>query len=378
MIRIVTVAAIVLLSAVAWNPFAFALDPHKAITQYGHKVWRTQDGLPQDSVQAIAQTPDGYLWLGTRGGLIRFDGLQFTSIQGSSGQGFRPDIINALLVGRDGSLWIGQENEVLSRFKDGQFQSVDPLRHVENGKYSLRFVRAFWETPEGDLWVGQFGSGLFHLKGEAAARFPPPDRLVRAVWGDGRGSLWVGTHDGLCRFHEGEFTCYTTRDGLSHSLVQALYQDRRGTLWVGTRGGLTSFQANQFRRFTTRDGLSHDDITAVLEDRDGNLWIGTQQGGLNRLRDGRFTACTKSEGLSDTQVQSLNENREGNLWVATRNVFNRFHEQRFTSYTVKEGLPHENTTSVIGTRDGSIWTFMDGGGVSRLKNGTITRHTSRQ
>jgi hypothetical protein len=131
---------------------AFALDPYKAITQYGHKVWRTQDGLPQDSVQAIAQTPDGYLWLGTRGGLIRFDGLQFTSIQGSTAQGFRPDIVNALLVGRDGSLWIGQENEVLTRLKDGQFQIVDPLRHIENGKYSLRFVRAFWEAPEGDLW----------------------------------------------------------------------------------------------------------------------------------------------------------------------------------------------------------------------------------
>jgi signal transduction histidine kinase/ligand-binding sensor domain-containing protein len=228
------------------------------------------------------------------------------------------------------------------------------------------------------LWVGQFGSGLFHLKGEVANRFAPPDRLVRAVWGDGRGSLWVGTHDGLCRFHQGEFICYTTRDGLSHSLVQALYQDRRGTLWVGTRGGLNSFQGNQFRRFTTRDGLSHDDITAVLEDRDGNLWIGTQQGGLNRLRDGHFTAFTEAEGLSDNQVQALYEDREGNLWVGTRNGLNRFHERRFTSYTVKEGLPHENTTSVIGTRDGSIWTFMDGGGVSRLKNGTITSYTSRQ
>src|SRR5688572_27709362 len=81
-----------------------ALDPQKAITQYGHRVWKAQDGLPQDSVQAIAQTPDGYLWLGTRGGLIRFDGLQFTLIRGSTAQGLKPDIINALLVGKDGSL----------------------------------------------------------------------------------------------------------------------------------------------------------------------------------------------------------------------------------------------------------------------------------
>lgn len=357
---------------------ALALDPQKAITQYGHRVWKAQDGLPQDSVQAVAQTPDGYLWLGTRGGLVRFDGLQFTLIRGSTAQGLKPDIINALLVGKDGCLWIGQENEVLSRFKDGQFQSVDPLRFIENGKYSLRFVRAFWEGNEGDLWIGQFGSGLFRLKGEEATRFVPPDRLVRAVSGDGRGNLWVGTHDGLCRFHDGEFTCYGTHDGLKHSLVQALYQDRRGTLWVGTRGGLTSVQGNRFRSFTTRDGLSHDDITALLEDRDGNLWIGTRGGGLNRFRDGQFSAFAKAEGLSDDQVQALYEDREGNLWVGTSSGLNRFHEQRFTSYTVKEGLPHENTTSVLGTRDGSLWTFMDGGGVSRLKDGTITRYTKRQ
>jgi ligand-binding sensor domain-containing protein/signal transduction histidine kinase len=357
---------------------ALALDPQKAITQYGHRVWKAQDGLPQDSIQAIAQTPDGYLWLGTRGGLVRFDGLQFDPVPGSAAEGLKPDIINALLVTRDGSLWIGQENEVLTRFKDAQFQAVDPLRHIENGKYSLSFVRALWEGREGDLWVGQYGSGLFHLKGQETTRFPTPDLLVRAVWGDGQGNLWVGTQNGLCRLQNGKYVCYNTGEGLSHSFVQALYQDRRGTLWVGTRGGLTSYQAGRFRRFTTHDGLSHDDITALLEDRDGNLWIGTQQGGLNRLRDGRFSSFTKTEGLSDNQVQSLYEDREGNLWVGTQNGLNRFHEQRFTSYTVKEGLPHENTTSVLGTRDGSIWTFMDGGGVSRLKDGVITSYTSRQ
>jgi ligand-binding sensor domain-containing protein len=136
---------------------ALALDPQKAITQYGHRVWKAQDGLPQDSIQAIAQTPDGYLWLGTRGGLVRFDGLQFDPVPGSAAEGLKPDIINALLVTRDGSLWIGQENEVLTRFKDAQFQAVDPLRHIENGKYSLSFVRALWEGREGDLWVGQYG-----------------------------------------------------------------------------------------------------------------------------------------------------------------------------------------------------------------------------
>ena len=121
--------------------------------------------------------------------------------------------------------------------------------------------------------MGQYGSGLFHLKGQETKRFSPPDLLVRAVWGDGQGNLWVGTQNGLCRLQDGKFICYNTGEGLSHNFVQALYQDRHGTLWVGTRGGLTSYQAGRFRRFTTRDGLSHDDITALLEDRDGNLWI---------------------------------------------------------------------------------------------------------
>jgi len=359
---------------------SFALDPKKAITQYNHNVWQAESGLPQNSVNAMIQTRDGYLWLGTQEGLVRFDGVRFAVFNSKSVAGLKINYITALFEDAQGTLWIGTNGGGLSRLKDGVFTNYS----TDEG-LSSRLVRSVYGSKDGSLWIGTGGGGLNRFKDErftiydAKESLPSNDVLV--VFEDQMGTLWIGTEGGgLARFKDGAFTVFTTKEGLSSNVVLSLYEDHDDILWIGTRdGGLNRYKDGRFAVYTTRDGLRSNNVMSVREDRDGSLWIGTNGGGLNRFANGKFTAFTTKEGLSSDIVSSLcGEDREGSLWIGTYGGgLNRLSDGKFLTFTTLEGLGNNRVRPIYESRDGSVWIGTEGGGLSRLKDGQFTTYTTR-
>jgi ligand-binding sensor domain-containing protein/signal transduction histidine kinase len=352
-----------------------ALDPGRAISQYGYEVWPPKQGLSQGHILSIAQTPDGYLWLGTPAGLLRFDGVGFTAV-GAEEADVRQGVWE-LFVSRDGSLWVGTNGAGLKRWKDGQFTVYDARAGLPSER-----VRTIYEDRAGGLWVGTFSHGLSRFKDGRFTTYTTKDGLahnnVKAVVEDRAGDLWVATYGGgLSRFSAGKFTNYTTRDGLPHDLLQDLLLDRRGDLWIATPRGLARMSGGKFSVYTAKDGLTNDRIYALLEDRDGNLWIGTEGGGLNRYAGGRFTAFTSRDGLANDEVKSIYEDREGSLWIGTNGGgLSRLRDKKYATLTTGDGLSNNHVTAVRATRDGSLWVGTLNG-LNRLKDGRVAVYTTR-
>lgn len=357
---------------------ASALDPGKAITQYVHDVWRTEDGLPIDFVRDIAQTPDGYMWLATEEGLVRFDGVRFHTFDRHNTPELRRDVANALCTDREGVLWIGLEGG-LARRSRGEVTVYGPA----DGLPADAEIADLAEARDGGLWVATRGSGLFRFKDGRFSAYTTRDGLandhVLSLLVDRAGDLWVGTRGGVQRLSRGEFHEHlTTRDGLAADSINGLFEDREGALWIATFSGLHRRREGRLERITTRQGLAHDIVNDFVEDEDGNLWISTFGGGLNRYRDGRFARFTSKEGLSDDLLVSLHLDREGSLWIGTHlGGLNRLRDGVLTTYGVKEGLSHDVVRAVYEDRDGALWIATQGGGLNRFQDGRFSVYRTR-
>jgi PAS domain S-box-containing protein len=373
----------------------YALDRNKAITQYSHDVWQIENGLPQNSVRAITQSDDGYLWFGTEEGLVRFDGVRFTVFDKTNTKEIPNSRIVALLSARDGGLWIG---------------GIGGLTHLKNGRFTLyttsegllnNHVNELYEDSKGTLWIGTDG-GLNQLKDGIFISYTRKEGLsgdsVVAINEDRDGSILIGSEGGLNRFQDGRFRVYTTKDGLPDNLIHSIYRDRDNNIWIGSNAGLCLFKEERFITYTTRDGLSSNAIAVIKQDRDGNIWLGTYGGGLNRLQymevskgqelgthkcvgrhcNIKITAYTTTDGLTSFDVGTIWEDREGNLWVGTSDGgLNRFKDGKFTAYTQQEGLFGNIVFSVYEHPDGSLWSS-GSGGISRFKDGKFTTYTRKQ
>ncbi len=351
---------------------AQALDPHRAITHYSHSVWHTADGLPQDSVRAIAQTRDGYLWLATQAGLARFDGVGFTVFDRSNSP-IKLDHILALLAARDGSLWIGTAD------KGGLY------RWSPKGGFSLVLpvganIRALFEDRAGSLWVGTEGKGLIRHDASGDRTFGSEDGLtsssIREIVEDKAGAMWIATDgSGVFRRNGVRFTALAGTLGDAAARAWALWPTNDGALWVGTKGnGLIRLRNGVVDRFTAQTGLSSDVVVALHGDRDGNLWIGTDGGGLNRYYDGKFTQYTTSDGLSGDIVRAIMEDREGILWLGTAGAgLNCLKDDPFNNYGRRDGLSNDLIQSMLEDHTGSIWIGTAEGWLNRWENGRITR-----
>ena len=344
---------------------AWGLDPKVAITQYGHAVWTTANGLPHNSVRGIAQTPDGYLWVATSNGLARFDGVGFTVFTSANAPGLATDRLTALAAGGDGALWIGTTGEGVIRYRGGKF------RQVEASELPDRNVRALYADRAGVLWIGTEMGLSKYEGGKTSTVFKGGRELgVHCFMEYPAGTLWVGTNSGLRKVEHGSITSYTVKDGLPGNPVWGLADGPNGELWVGTRpGGLSVLRNGHFRNYTERDGLTHNAIIALRRDRDGNLWIGTDGGGLNRFSHGRFTSYQTREGLSNQVIRCIYEGREGSLWLGTAGGgLNQLKDNRFVVRSMREDLPSDNVRSICQDAGGDIW-LGTGNGLARIPAG---------
>ncbi len=360
--------------AIAARPGAYALDPHKTLTQYTRTVWRQAQGLPQDMIRAIAQTSDGYLWLGTDEGLARFDGYEFTVFHKDSGE-LPSNSITALAAAKDGSLWIGTPNG-LAHYRNKRFityTTKDGLPDNVINALMVDHANRVWIVA--DVLLCRFADGRFT---RYSAQDTAPLQTVRAVYEDRENNIWVAGYGGVVRQTGGKFVPVIPASDMEGDIVTGLLRDRQGVLWVaGSKGLMTLTPNGKLRRYDARDGLPDPLVRAFWEDRDGNLWAGTN-GGLSRLRSGRFVTPEIGSNRDRDWVRSIYEDREGNLWVGMNSGLNRFRDDVFTMYTRAEGLPSDEPTTVYQDRAGRIWIGFHDSGLMLFEQGRHRVYTRTQ
>jgi len=364
------------LTLLLWSAPLLALDPSLDVSQHGHTAWTARNGFSAGAIFAMAQTPDGYLWLGSEFGLFRFDGVQAVPWHPPAGQKL-PERPYALLVTRDGTLWIGTFAGLVS------WNGDKLTSYPEIGD---RFVTSLLEDREGTVWAGLLGStsdaptgqlcairsghAQCDLQGGAFGTF------VWSLFEDSAGSLWAGAESGVWRWKPGSPRRYEA-PGMR---IGDLTRTDDGHVLIGVSGGGLlqiagdRLESHPIRDATNRDRLLPDrnvDSNKLLRDRDGGLWIGTRQRGLVHVHNGRTDIFTKADGLSGDISCSLFEDREGNIWVATTGGLDRFRELPVTTLSAKQGLSSDAALSVLAATDGSIWVAAEDG-LTRWKNGQAT------
>jgi len=363
-------AVVTALLAVAAPP-APALDPDLAITQLSHATW--QEELPQSTVHTLLQTRDGYLWLGTYEGLVRFDGARFSVFDQLRTRSLPGSTVHHLAEDAEGRLWIAS-NGGLSCLERGVFRS-----YTTSDGLPSTVVKATHPGPNGSVWVGT-DLGLCRLDGDRCHPMPGLDGdTAPGVWAldaDPRGVLWVATDLGLYRVDEERVARVSTADGLPDDLCTAVVAGRDGSVWVGTNGGVARIEGDRVAAtITPRDGLPDPFVRALWEDREGSLWIGTEDSGLSRFAGGVVTTFGSRQGLTSNYVRSIAEDREGSLWVGTNSGLNQLHAGKVLVYTSLDGLSHDFARTILADRDGSIWIGTDGGGVDRFRDGAFSTFT---
>jgi signal transduction histidine kinase/ligand-binding sensor domain-containing protein len=348
-----------------------ALDPSLDITQYAHTAWTVRDGFSLGNIYAMAQTPDGYLWLGTEFGLFRFDGVHAIQWHPPAGQQLPDKNINALLVTRDGSLWIGTFAGLVT---------WNGSKLIPRPAIGRQFVSSLFEDKDGTVWASTLeGHGrLCAMRPGSAKCYGDDGAFGRAVWAmyeDGSGNLWAAAQSGLWRWKPGAPRRYPTPTELV-----GLNKSDDGKLLIAMHGaGLVQFVNDKLKSYPIRSAgnlnreLSDREVDAnrLLRDRDDGLWIGTIERGLIHVHHGRTDVFTTSDGLSGDVILSVFEDREGNVWVASTGGLDRFRELPVATVSVKQGLASDATQSLLAARDRSIWVGSHEG-LTRWKNGQAT------
>jgi signal transduction histidine kinase/ligand-binding sensor domain-containing protein len=332
----------------ACSASAFALNPGLDISQYAHTSWKIRDGFTRGEILTITQTSDGYLWLGTEFGLLRFDGVTPVTWQPPPGEHLPSDRIGSLLAARDGTLWIGTSAGLAS---------------WQNNKLTLwpelagQLVLTLLEDHEGAIWVG--GSDvptgrLCSIQNGKAECFGEDGRFGPGVLGlyeDTKDNLWAGVKDGIVRWKPGSPTFYSLPDNPDG--IRG-FCDFDGGLLIGTRNGLRRLIAGKVEAYPIPGTQQDFNARRLLRDRDGGLWIATATQGLMHVHQGRTDVFAQVDGLSADRVMDLFEDREGNIWVATLSGLDRFRDFSVSTFSAKQGCP-DNLWTVLAATDGSVW-----------------------
>ncbi len=345
-----------------------ALDPSRHLAQYGHTSWRQQDGYFPGVPQAITQTADGYLWIGTGSGLVRFDGVRFLPWVFPQGQNLLSTSVFALLGSRDGSLWIGTGSGI-SRWKDG---------HLVNYRENRGRINAIRESQDGSIWFVRTRSrdenGPFcRVLGEAVKCYGQPEgitfRYSQTLASDLHGGFWIGSGLGLCHWSTKGVTNYfpeRLRDGTGLTGVVAfdLLADGSPLVGLGQAGpgfGLQTLVGGVWRDYrpSATENMAFP-VAGLFIDRDHGIWISTVDAGLYHVSQGRVDRFRQADGLSSDSITGFYEDREGSVWTISPDGIDRFRDLAVGNISTRDGL-QPDVGSVSPARNGNVWV---GGGVS--------------
>jgi len=345
-----------------------ALNPALDVDQYAHSGQTVRDGFSLGNIYAMAQTPDGYLWLGSEFGLFRFDGVRSVQWQPPPRENVPRASISALLVTRDGTLWIGTFAGLFTLNGD---------RLTRYPQFTNQFVTALLEDRAGTVWVGTMkapGGQLCAIQ-QITVRCQDEDgtfgRGIWALYEDSSGTLWAGAQSGLWRMAPGAPRHYAIPSQVDESKVTpgwngpiGMATTDDGALLIALHdAGLMRLVGDVLEPYPIRsagaaDTLLRDrdiDSNKLLRDRDGGLWIATVAHGLIHVHHGRTDLFAQTDGLAGDIILSLFEDREGNVWVGSTGGLDHFREFPVSTLSVKQGLASAVAAAVLATADGSVW-----------------------
>jgi signal transduction histidine kinase/ligand-binding sensor domain-containing protein len=394
--------------AVAWG--ATGKKAESIPFQYTRTIWRVPDGLPEDTVQTVAESAQGLLWIGTTGGLAKFDGARMQLYEGGRTQMSSVNSIFCLTVARNGDLWAGTEGGGLLQISGGSVRVYAGKEGLSDG-----FVRSVFEDDRGRLWVGTDG-GLFYKDGQRFKRWED-DRdgaplAVHSITEDSEHRLWVGGSRLFTIDAQGTEQEYVLPGAYSENRVKRILQTKDGTVWVGTVGGLQRLRGGRFEvvagiKYTVRtllqtddgtlwvgtiggglwtlrmgqngDGLTRvsegsllpsDTVLAIFEDDQRQVWVGTQAG-LVRLNRTPVSVVALPEG-GDPDFETISGDDRGSVWVAAQRLY-VIHDGVARPVSYGEGSPF-TVRNIFRARDGALWIGTDGGGAYRVQEGGGTTH----
>ena len=410
--KLTTHSAALLLGVVLTASSAFAIDPALSLDQNVIRTWGVDQGLPQGTVCALAQTGDGYVWAATQEGFVRFDGTEFVTYDKASTPQIRNNMTYALLAARDGSLYaatngggvlqvqgrnirsymvrdglpndgatalfesgsgtifVGTQKGLAMRQADGRFVTVA-------GSQSLATITTFAEDWSGQLWIGTT-HGLATYKDGRLVRHENdgyPTSQILSIRFTRDGSMWIGARgEGLLRYRGTQLRTYTAADGLPSAYINALFEDSQGTLWLGTLDhGVGRFRNDKFDFASDALGIGNKAVTSFVEDRESNLWIGSTNG-LTRLAQGKVVAFTMAQGLLGDKVRTVTADRSGTLWIGAGKGVQTFDGRRFGKGT---GISSDAVMTALYTRDGSLWVGTFDAGLNRVFQGQTTVYNTK-
>ncbi len=343
------------------------LDPEKRITQYAVNVWKSERGLPNSSVMAIAQDRSGFLWLGTAEGLVRFDGANFDIFHSGNTPVFQDNLVGNLYFDRRGVLWIGTMRGKLLSLEQGVFRSHALAPEVSRISFSC-----ITEDGRGDLWVGT-SAGLFRRLAGAGGELARDPGLggaaILTLAKDRSGRLLASVAgDGLLRLEGDEWNRVLPASGLKGGDIYAILPGRDGWLWLGCEDGLARTREGSWQEIAPPGGF-RSLVTSLVEDRDGNLWVGSESG-LYRWNRSDWQAIGKNRGLGSDWVYALCEDAEGSLWVgALDGGLIQIRDEKITSFTDREGLVGNKFRCLHGDGNGMLWVGGSGGTLNRIRGG---------
>jgi ligand-binding sensor domain-containing protein/signal transduction histidine kinase len=338
-----------------------ALDPNKSIFQFNCQNWARLTGLPSDKISGITQTSDGYIWLGSQNGLIRFDGQDFKTVPIALPSARGQDII-MLKGGADGKIWFAINGGGYGGFDGKNFWPISDER-LTGDPQSILAAR------DGSVWTGSVMGWGRWMAGKASQTLYD-DKLgaVATAYEDPAGRVWLGTAEhGLYYWAQGKLNLFPD-DDLKNKNIRAIAQDTAGDIWVGTNIGLYRYDQN-FRRKEILFPASQ--TNALLVDRNGVLWAGFNDTGVGRYRNGNFSRLQKIDGLGSDVVTSLFEDREGSIWVGTVEGLSQLTDPKFPTFSSMDGLSHGDVISVAAAPDEGVW-VATASGASHVVGNTST------
>ena len=401
-----------------------AFDFDKPVSEYTHTVWTHKDGLPSAYINSMAQTRDGYLWLGTADGLVRFDGARFVHWRSEMGHKVLLGAVLTVCAARDGGLWVGTASGLLGHIRGDELTLSSSI-----GARPEKIL----EDRGGTLWVAtenrilRFDAGSL---GQTGADISLPGTFLSGPLQDGHGSVWFSTANGVFRLDPsdpqrrpvqiapGKFwlsadasgTIWVTgADGATHSVaeeqmvtqvgnetgklaIQTVVRDSKGNTWIGSLGqGLArrradSNKAEKMEMFSRSDGLSADSVRCLLEDREDNIWVGTQNG-LNRFRDEKVATLTRHEGLASDSIEALAAGPDGSVWASTSSGIQRIDGEHrdlelkgasvLGSFIDRENTLWAGTNRGVARRQSGMWHYLRAPAAMPLTAVTVITAESR-
>lgn len=318
------------------------------------RLWQREQGLPQNFVRALAQTTDGYLWVGSDAGVSRFDGVRFVSF--GLPEGFQVGPAQTLLGDTRGALWIGSVGRGLGRWQNGRFTAFT----TRNGLPSDS-VNSLAEDGEGQLWVGTEAGLAVWQNGQLrtlSASNELSGKSITALFSDHRGTIWIGAKGaGLFSLSNGRLS--QVQNPVFDNLLRdphCLLVDHEGRIWVGAGDDSVIYrEGDQWRRYRFPRHLARNHISALAEDADGTVWAGSVSEGLFQFKHGKLVAVNASSGLSDNLVEALLLDREGKLWVGTHGGLNRLRPKNLSAISYNEGLGNGAVQGLAEVTPGMVW-----------------------